>query len=337
MNTTNNNQQHTTIKKDGVDIRTIVVVAIAGSIIASLVWFAASLRLNERVDQLKSRVVIEKPFEVTGLEARSAIVWDIRRNRTLYEHAADKVEPLASLTKLVTAAVALESVSEQTVVPITPYDIAAEGDSGFRPHERWKVRELLKTVLISSSNDGARAVANVVGATLSTSDDSQSQSFISNPNTQNTNEHAFVDEMNAFSKKIGLEHTYFKNEHGLDISPNEAGGYGSARDVAKLFAYVFKHYPHVLGGTTAPEFITFPENNIPHIFKNTNTVVNLIPGILASKTGFTDLAGGNVAVITSPGMEGPFAIVILGSSYDGRFSDLEKLSKATLEYLEKNR
>ena len=62
-----------------------------------------------------------------------------------------------------------------------------------------------------------------------------------------------------------------------------------------------------------------------------------MPGLLAAKTGYTDLSGGNVAVVTSPGIEGPFVTVILGSSFSGRFVDLEKLSRATLEYLEKNR
>ena len=54
---------------------------------------------------------------------------------------------------------------------------------------------------------------------------------------------------------------------------------------------------------------------------------------MASKTGFTNLAGGNLAIIFDAGFMHPMTIVVLGSSAEGRFSDVVKLAKITLEKL----
>jgi D-alanyl-D-alanine carboxypeptidase len=58
--------------------------------------------------------------------------------------------------------------------------------------------------------------------------------------------------------------------------------------------------------------------------------LNKIPSLIASKTGFTDLAGGNLAVIFDAGFEYPIIVVVLGSSQTGRFTDVEKLVNLSL-------
>ena len=143
--------------------------------------------------------------------------------------------------------------------------------------------------------------------------------------------------MNDISRTIGLTQTSVANEHGLDVSDEESGAQGSAKDMALLLSYAWKNYPGIFQTTAGSTVPTHSIDGMLHVAKNTNPLVNNIPGLLASKTGFTELAGGNVAVITSPGLEGPFAIVVLGSTYDGRFSDLEQLSRTTLEYVRENR
>jgi D-alanyl-D-alanine carboxypeptidase len=66
---------------------------------------------------------------------------------------------------------------------------------------------------------------------------------------------------------------------------------------------------------------------------NTNVSINQISGLLASKTGFTNLAGGNLAVVFDAGFMHPVVIVVLGSTVDGRFSDVVNLEKITLQKL----
>jgi D-alanyl-D-alanine carboxypeptidase len=58
--------------------------------------------------------------------------------------------------------------------------------------------------------------------------------------------------------------------------------------------------------------------------------------LLGSKTGLTDLAGGNLAVVFDAGFDHPVGVVVLGSSEKGRFEDVEKLVWSTIEYLNQN-
>jgi D-alanyl-D-alanine carboxypeptidase len=66
---------------------------------------------------------------------------------------------------------------------------------------------------------------------------------------------------------------------------------------------------------------------------NTNKAIDLLPNVIASKTGFTDLAGGNLVVAFDAGIAHPIIIAVLGSSFDGRFDDMTKLVNSTIEYL----
>jgi len=63
-----------------------------------------------------------------------------------------------------TAIVALEMLPEETVVTIQKEDVAQEGDSGLLVGERWRLADLLRYILTTSSNDGASAVATVAGS-----------------------------------------------------------------------------------------------------------------------------------------------------------------------------
>ena len=77
------------------------------------------------------------------------------------------------------------------------------------------------------------------------------------------------------------------------------------------------------------------EDSYTHDARNTNQDTLSIPWILASKTGYTDLAGGNLVIAFDAGMMQPYIIAVLGSSKDGRFSDVNKLYKATIDYLDR--
>lgn len=324
-----NNDLYHKIEREFLSPRSLLTIGVVCILLVVLLLVSTNTNDRQRVDPVKAHVVIEEnPFDNIGLEARAAVVWDIKNDRAIFSQSATTIMPLASLTKLVTAVAALETVPPYTVVPINADALAQEGDTGLLLHERWNIRELVKASLVSSSNDGARAIASVVGATLTDY----------SPNTVPLSaDDQFIHKMNQFVASIGMANSHFNNEHGLDVSGVESGGYGSAEDVARLLSYAWKHHADVLEATTAEEITTHSLEGTAHEVKNTNPIVERIPGILASKTGYTDLAGGNVAVVASPGLEGPFAIVVLGSSYDGRFTDLSKLSKATLEYVIKNR
>ena len=141
----------------------------------------------------------------------------------------------------------------------------------------------------------------------------------------------FVQKMNELAQEIGMYDTIFYNETGLDITNTRSGGYGTVHDMALLYEYVLRKDPKLFDATRRPYAEIFSLDLIQHIAKNTNQSVGSFPGLLGSKTGYTDLAGGNLAVAFDSGLATPIVIVVLGSTVDGRFEDVQTLAQAARE------
>ncbi len=279
-----------------------------------------------KTDALVQPIVKSEPsstefFKDIKLSAKSAIVWDVKNNRAIYSHNSDIALPLASLTKIMMAVTAHDLVPAYTVVPIKREFLAEEGDTGLNVDENWRLKDLLDFSLITSSNDGARAIASVAGAISSGSA------------TYDIGRIEFVKRMNEKAKKLGLDSMFFSNENGLDSDTSLGGAYGSAKDVARLFEYALKNSPELIESTKKSSTVIKSLDNIDHVAKNTNYDINAIPGIIASKTGYTALAGGNLAVVFDAELGRPIVISVLGSTLEGRFTDVEKLIKASRTYL----
>ena len=168
---------------------------------------------------------------------------------------------------------------------------------------------LAALTLVSSSNEGAEALAEAAA----------------------TSSAALVEIMNQKAKSLNLNSFHFINPTGLDEN-YLPGGVGTALDVAKLFSYVLKNKPELLSATKESSVSEQDSSGLTHNVLNTNTAVNEIPGLFAGKTGYTDLAGGNLAVAANIGLHRPLIFVVLGSSKEGRFSDTKKLTEATFKY-----
>jgi D-alanyl-D-alanine carboxypeptidase (penicillin-binding protein 5/6) len=141
----------------------------------------------------------------------------------------------------------------------------------------------------------------------------------------------FVREMNNKADLLGMKNTYYFNVTGLDETEVKGGAYGTARDMAVLFNYILREKPALFESTKdyMATFTTLEENI--HVARNTNAVVYEIPGIKGSKTGYTNIAGGNLVVAFDPELGRPIIVAVLGSSEEGRFRDVTKLVKATME------
>lgn len=250
------------------------------------------------------------PFEDVNISARAGIVKDFRTGKILYQKNADESLPLASLTKVMTAVTALEILDYEDLVQITPNSLLDGNDSSFIVGEHFRLKDILNITLVASSNSGARALAYAGG-------DMES----------------FINKMNITASKIGMEKTSFKNPTGLD-EENETvpSALGSAKDVSKLFEYVLKNNPEILDSTREDFLLIKSKEGFEHKILNTNEILGVLPNIVGSKTGYTDIAGGNLAVVIDPSLNTPVVIVVLGSSKEGRFKDVERLSNATLDY-----
>lgn len=298
----------------------VVLTLILGLTFGSLWWFSPA-RGNVVGDETARPTVnlsdvepIDEPLllEEVSLRATAAYVWDVRAQRALYKKNEKETLPLASITKLMTALVAHELISEMTDVPLPLAAIQQEGDYGLVAGEELTIEKLNKLALLSSSNDAAFALANAAGALLGDR----------NPTQQ------FVAAMNIKANELQLESLSFNNTTGLDVTTTIPGGAGNAKDTSFLLENIIENHPQLIEITQEQNTRVFNSAGLYHDAENTNPIINRIPNLLASKTGYTDLAGGNLTVAFDLGLDRPIIVTVLGSTRDARFTDVLTLIEA---------
>lgn len=253
------------------------------------------------------------PFADISLEAKSAYVFDLAQNRELYALNPDAQLPLASLTKVPLALVVAEVVPPEELLTM-PRSVPPL-DAG----EKWRAQDVLTFMLVESSNAAADVLSRIAGER------------IANTRPEAAGEDAALRRMNDLMRSLDLNHTYFLNVTGLDLSDTQAGAFGTAREVAALFGYAARVHPALFSGTTRGTVSLISGSGERIVAENTDKALGAIPSLLMGKTGTTDLAGGNLAVVFEAGPSHPVAIVVMGSSEEGRFDDMRTLVRATLD------
>lgn len=250
-------------------------------------------------------------FAQIPLEAKAAIVYDLTFGETLYAKNADAQLPLASLTKLLTVYTALTKISPNAAITIPSEAIHLDGPHAFSAGQTLKLTDLARLTLVASLNDGAAAIA------------------IATASHENRSQH---EALAGAAAALNLSQTYAVNGHGLDVSPAVSGGYGSAYDLARLAGALVAQSPMIAAATTQEFAQATSEGGTSFKVKNTDPLVETIPRLLLSKTGYTDLAGGNLVIVFDAGIRHPIAIVVLGSTLQARFTDSTKLIAATFAH-----
>ncbi len=259
--------------------------------------------------------IVPQKIEGVSVRAEAAYVWDVRGQRALYSKNADESLPLASITKLMTALLAYELVEDEKRATIELSAIQQEGSSGFSAGEQLRIDKLREIALVSSSNDAAFALAASVGTLLGDND----------PAAQ------FIRGMNIRAQELGFTTLDFKSTTGLDLSPTTPGATGSARDISFLMEHIVINYPEIIAPTKASSARVFNTAGLYHDINNTNEIALEIPNMIGSKTGYTDLAGGNLTIAFDAGLNRPIIVTVLGSTREERFTDVLKLVKAVQE------
>ncbi len=272
----------------------------------------------------KNKIAVEQtPKEVVPVQttpkinvdiaAKSAYVKRVDTNEVIFAKNETESLPLASITKAMTALFAYENIEPKSLIRITQYDLNQDGEYGLYLGETFLKEKLIDFAMVVSSNDAASALISHISLSKSVERSS------------------IISQMNEYGKKIGMRNTVFRNETGLDISEFKASSTGTAEDISKLFEYITKNYPEVLDSTRERNISVRSESGEIHNIKNTNAIVGRLTGLLGSKTGYTDLAGGNLAVVVDVGLNDPYIIVVLGSTQEKRFEDVEKIYKEIIK------
>lgn len=195
------------------------------------------------------------------LSASCAILVDGLTGRVLYEKNADEKRAIASITKLMTALVAVRSTPDlsQEVEIKREYTLAIGSSMYLKEGERVTLETLLYGLLLVSGNDAALAVANFCGGDADT----------------------FVGWMNDWAAELGMDKSHFSNPSGL---PDDSH-YSTAADMAKLGRAVMAD--PLLAKIVATRSITVGG----HSLTNHNKLLWQYEGCLGMKTGYTDAAG----------------------------------------------
>lgn len=241
--------------------------------------------------------VQQEEFVAPGtMSGGSILAVDLETQAILYEKNSLSRVPIASLTKLMTAALILEENDPSAVVTVSSNAAGTTGSRmGLYTGEQITVKNLLYGLLIESGNDAAVALAEYNAGS----------------------EKAFIEKMNAMADKLGLEDTHYKNTNGLDVS----GAYSSARDLAALTTHLLKD-ESVREIVSQSKVTVSSETGDQHELLNTNILLGQM-GIKGFKTGKTPMAGECLIVLAENPEGHEILSVVLGSQ--NRFADTKIL------------
>jgi len=287
-------------------------LAVLGTVaVLGIVTFAAPSFMPKVHEVPVATVPEASAFDDVVLSAKAAIVYDLTTGEILYEKNAEAQLPLASLTKLLTLYAAIDALAPEAAVTLSPRALSAEGDNGFVEGDTFSFTDAAKMALVASSNDAAAAIAEAAATARRASNSTAL--------------------MASAAASLGLSQTYALNGTGLDENGRVSGAYGSPHDIAKLAGELLRRAPDIARASLSPSVTATSGAGFSYTLKNTNPDVDRIPGLLLSKTGFTDLAGGNLAIVFDAGIGHPIAIVVMGSTKDERFLDVGRLVRATMQ------
>ncbi|WFD11660.1 D-alanyl-D-alanine carboxypeptidase family protein [Tepidibacter hydrothermalis] len=210
---------------------------------------------------------------------KASILINQESGTVLYEKNADQQMPCASLTKMMTLLVTLDSiknnkVSKNDIVEISSKAAKTRGSTyRLKTGEKVKLINLMKGIMVVSGNDAAVAISEHVGGDTKT----------------------FVSMMNKKAKEIGMNKTSYINPNGLPVygingdmkTPKE--NMSTARDLSLLAKYLIDNYKQdVLAITSIKTHTNYKRGFIGN---NTNALLRIMPGVDGLKTGFTGRAG----------------------------------------------
>lgn len=197
--------------------------------------------------------------------AASAALIDVTSGRLLYSQRGDERMKIASLTKIMTAIVAIDHGDLDSKVKVSVRAAGKEGSSLYlKAGEQISLRDVLYGLMLRSGNDAAVAIAEHVGGTVE----------------------GFAYLMNTKAEEIGLINSHFMNPHGLDQQDH----YSSANDLARLTAYAMHNANFQSIVKTKVKSAPNPNEAWDYKWVNKNKMLTMYDGADGVKTGYTKQA-----------------------------------------------
>ncbi len=234
------------------------------------------------------------------LEAKSVLSIDLETGKILYQQNAGDQLPMASLTKLMTALVILNEHDLNEIVTVDKRATEVEPAKIYLlAGEKITVRELIKSIFIKSANDSALALG-----------------YHDSKNLED-----FIAKMNEQARKLGMEHTQFRNPTGFD-DPDQ---YSTVDDLAILARAIYKKPIVRESATIRKTSVNSIDGSQNHEMESTNQLLDSYLKVFGLKTGTTDLAGQClISIVESP--DGPKIMNIMLNS-PARYNESKILSQ----------
>jgi len=245
------------------------------------------------------------PYGIPRLHAVAAYVIDESTGRVLFQKNPERILPIASLTKLVTAMVLLDTEPDwDRTVEIVPEDVKNSSRSHIRPREEIAVRDLIHASIMSSDNVATKALARTCGLTHD----------------------EFVRRMNTKAESLGLTGTHFVEPTGLS-EQNVA----TAEGVARLLNAASSN--PIVGAIMQKQIYTFATNRRIHTLVNTNRLLRSNWRVTGGKTGYINESGYCLATkVEGPTGNAVTAVVLGAPSNALRFAEARRILDWTFRF-----
>lgn len=260
-----------------------------------------------------------KTTDELQLYAQAAVLMDAESGRVLYGKNAKEVLPMASTTKIMTCILALEYGNPEEIVEASSYAAGMPKVKLYvKPGEKYRLKDLLYSLMLESHNDSAVVIAEAVGGSVE----------------------GFAAMMNQKARDIGCYDTYFITPNGLDAVVNATGRTHSttAADLARIMAYCVAKSPEKeefleITRTISYDFTDAGGQRSFHC-NNHNAFLGMMEEALSGKTGFTNKAGYcYVGAVESEGRVFTVALLACGwpNNRSYKWSDMKKLTAYGME------
>lgn len=244
--------------------------------------------------------------DLKKLKSKSAMLIDVKTNRVLYSKNPDLKCGIASLTKIMTMLIVMDSIDSKKISfsdKVTASDNVYGLDASqvwLKPGEVFTVKELMESIAVYSACDSCIALAEHIAGS----------------------EENFVKMMNEKARSLGLKNTVFKDCYGLlDL---DKGHYSTANDMAVISEELVEKHPSILEITKIWKKDFRPKGPVIKM-ENTNAMVYYYKGTMGLKTGFTSSSGYSLITVVKRGDKSLMTVLLGGPDTATRFGETEKM------------
>lgn len=204
--------------------------------------------------------------EIPEITAKSALIYDLKAKKVLFSKNPKERLPMASLTKIMTAVIALELPRKDDEYVVSPENLVGENSMGLSKGEMLTLENLMYGLVLPSGNDAAEVLASNFPA----------------------GRDKFVQAMNNKAKTLGLTNTHFTNPTGLEGDGNQ---YTTAYDLLVITNYAMQFPLFRKVAESINFYIPYSENHKEFYLENETNLLTSYPGVVGVKDGYTPEAG----------------------------------------------